>query len=68
MFFNYVWEVADAILFIQGRLHFHTPDGKRGKTNSGGPSVLIAYGPEAVGRLVVANATGKIKGKFIRLK
>lgn len=51
MFFESVWRRADAILFLEGRLHFHLPDGSRAKANSGGPSCLIAYGDAAVERL-----------------
>lgn len=41
-----VWDAADAALFLEGRLHFHLPDGSRAENNAGAPSVLIAYGPE----------------------
>lgn len=44
MFFDHVWEKADALLFLRGRLHFHHVDGTRAPANSGAPSVLIAYG------------------------
>jgi hypothetical protein len=43
MFFQHVWSKAYAILFLDGRLHFHYPDGKRAAANAGGPSCLIAY-------------------------
>lgn len=45
-FDKFVWQRADALLFIRGRLHFHRPDGVRAKGNAGGPgpSVLVAYG------------------------
>ena len=44
MFFAEVWTKATAILFLQGRLFFAYPDGTMAAHNSGGPSVLIAYG------------------------
>jgi hypothetical protein len=44
MFFDHVWRRADAVLFIEGRLHFHHVDGTRAKANAGAPSCLIAYG------------------------
>lgn len=44
MFFDCVWRSASAILFLEGRLHFHYPTGKRAPHNSGGPSCLVAYG------------------------
>lgn len=44
MFFDHVWSKATAVLFLEGRLHFHYPDGRRAEANAGGPSCLIAYG------------------------
>jgi hypothetical protein len=63
MFFDFVWSVADSLLFIEGRLHFHYVDGTRAKANSGAPSVLVAYGKEASMRLT----RSAIKGKHILL-
>jgi hypothetical protein len=45
-FFSGVWEQADALLFLRGRLFFHHPNGRRARHNAGAPSVLCAYGPE----------------------
>jgi hypothetical protein len=45
-FFGGVWEQADALLFLRGRLFFHHPNGRRARHNAGAPSVLCAYGPE----------------------
>ena len=58
-FFEYVWDKADAILFIKGRLRFHTPDGGLGGT-AGSPSVLIAYGSENVKALEDSGINGKL--------
>jgi hypothetical protein len=58
-FFDYVWDKADAILFIKGRLKFHTPDGKVAGT-AGSPSVLIAYGEENVKALETCGIEGKL--------
>ena len=44
MFYECVWGVADAVLFIQGRPHFHYVDGRRAPFNSGAPISLVAYG------------------------
>ena len=44
MFFRHVWERADAVLFLRGRLHFHHVDGRRAGANAGAPSCLVAYG------------------------
>lgn len=64
MFFDWVWDKATSVLFLEGRLYFYTPEGQRGKSNAGGPSVLIAYGEKASDRL----ENSGIKGKFIRIK
>jgi len=64
MFFKYVWSYADAVLFIEGRLYFHYVDGRRAKANSGGPSVLIAYGPDNAKRLKESN----IRGQFLTIR
>lgn len=62
-FWPYIWEAADAILFIRGRLYFRKPDGsKRG--NAGHGSVLAAYGKQNVKAL----QSSKIAGQFIKLK
>jgi hypothetical protein len=46
IWFNWVWRHAAAVLFLQGRPHFHYQDGSRAKANSGCPIALIAYGRE----------------------
>lgn len=51
MFFDYVWGRASALLFLEGRLHFHHVSGERAANNSGAPSVLVGYGQEAKIRL-----------------
>ena len=55
-FVSTVWRLADGILFLHGRPHFHYPNGERGKANSGAPICLVAYGPEATRRLAASNA------------
>jgi len=64
MFFNYVWDRADSILFIKGRLYFHYPSGERASANSGAPSVLVAYGDLNTNKL----KGSKIEGQFLKLK
>ena len=44
MFYECVWGVAESVLFIQGRPHFHYVDGRRAPFNSGAPIALVAYG------------------------
>jgi hypothetical protein len=53
-FFRGGWEHATSLLFIRGRLTFFRPDGSKPPNghNSGGPSVLIAYGKTAHERLI----------------
>ncbi len=65
MFFRYVWPYAAGMLFIRGRLTFFRPDGScsPAEHNSGGPSVLISYGPTATERL---RANVRL-GAFVRL-
>jgi hypothetical protein len=46
MFFDHVWGKVAGALFLKGRLHFYQLDGTRARGNSGGPSVLLAYGEE----------------------
>ena len=58
-FFDYVWDGADAILFIKGRLRFFTPDGTQAGT-AGSPSVLVAYGKEEVEVLRNCGIEGKL--------
>lgn len=63
MFFRTVWDRADAVLFIRGRLHFHYVDGRRAAANGGAPSCLVAYGQ----RNVQALADSGIAGQLVHL-
>lgn len=60
-FFSEVWNKAAALLFIEGRLHFHHVNGDRANSNSGAPSVLIAY---SYGDAKCLRECG-IKGKYL---
>ena len=51
MFYECVWGAADAVLFIEGRPHFHYVDGTRAPFNSGAPICLVAYGLSNVSAL-----------------
>ena len=57
-FVRTVWERATAVLFLDGRLTFHTADGARGSGNSGGPSCLVAYGPDDAATLATCDLPG----------
>lgn len=52
MFYETVWDCADAVLFIKGRPHFHYVDGSRSAANSGAPICLVAYGSKNVDSLI----------------
>lgn len=52
MFYRHVWPKADAVLFIEGRPHFHYATGQRAPFNSGAPICLIAYGQNNAQALV----------------
>jgi hypothetical protein len=60
MFFDHVWNKADSLLFIEGRLFFHYVNGERAKSNSGAPSVLVAYGSNNSEILKTCGISGKL--------
>jgi hypothetical protein len=57
---KHIWPKADAILFLEGRLFFHRPDGSRAKHNAGAPSALVAYGHDDSLRLILSDIRGHI--------
>lgn len=59
MFFRGVWDKADAIFFIKGRLKFFHVNGAQGDS-AGAPSVLIAYGKNNVEALQNCGLSGKL--------
>lgn len=61
-FHDHVWPKATSLFFIRGRLSFFHVDGRPGGT-SGAPSVLIAYGKIADGRI----NTSKMEGRYVQL-
>ena len=62
-FFETIWNKADALLFLEGRIHFCHIDGSVAKANAGAPSVLIAYGKE--NSQILKNC--EIAGKYIEI-
>ena len=62
-FHEYVFNRADALLFLQKRVKFVDQFGKVGNQPGAG-AVLIAYGADNVSALLKC----KLKGKFIRLE
>lgn len=63
LFHRYCWRAASAMLFPEGRLFFHYPDGRRADNNAGAPSVLVAYGDDDAARLEGCG----LRGAFVRL-
>lgn len=69
-FFRYVWERASALLFLRGRLDFHTVDGGTATrasgraANAGAPSVLCAYGRHDADVLAFSG----LDGQFVPLR
>lgn len=63
MFFDAVWDKADALYFIKGRLKFYHVDGTQGQS-AGAPSVLIAYGNDNAESL----RNCPLPGKYIDLR
>jgi len=59
MFCETVWRATSAVLFLEGRPHFHHADGRRARANSGAPVVLIAYGRDDTEQLRKSGLPGK---------
>jgi hypothetical protein len=60
-FFETIWRRAAALLFLEGRIHFHHINGSRAHANAGAPSVLVAYGRNNANAL----ARCEIPGSFV---
>jgi len=57
-FFKQIWQKADSVLFLRGRIHFLHPNGTRAKFNAGAPSCLVAYGANNSEILKTCGLTG----------
>jgi len=64
MFFDHIWDKADGLLFLKGRVRFYTDQGIEKDQNAGAPSVLVAYGDQNAEILRDCN----LEGKFIDLR
>lgn len=65
-FRQWVWERADAVMFLHGRLTFHTADGAAAPGNAGAPSVLVAYGRRDAHTLATCGLPGVFVPGWIR--
>ena len=63
LYHAHIFPTATSILFLKGRLSFHTPGGGKSGT-AGSPSILIAWGEEATERLKICG----IEGRLVRLR
>lgn len=59
-FVRTVWERADALLFIRGRLTFCNTSGIRSAKNAGAPSLLVAYGARDAAHLAGSGIAGTL--------
>jgi len=62
-FFEHIWNDADAILFVKGRIRFYHVSGIQAGT-PGAPSVFMAYGKDNAEAL----KNSGIKGRYLLLK
>lgn len=62
-FFEHIWNDADAVLFVKGRIRFYHISGVQAGT-PGAPSVFIAFGKENA----LALKNSGIEGRFLDLK
>lgn len=60
MFQQQVWPHVHSALFLEGRLWFHRPDGTRGESNAGGPSVLLSYSEFDTAVLIASGIRGAL--------
>lgn len=60
MFHDYVWERADSVLFLKGRVSFLDAGGVAAKANAGAPSCLVAYSPFDTAALEASGIPGKL--------
>ena len=66
VFFENIWDKADAVFFFKGRINFCHVTGEEADP-AGAPSCLIAYGKNNVQAIRSAQLEGKIEGKLIVL-
>ena len=70
MFFDHVWNAANGIFFLRGRLSFINPNklDNAADAPSGAPSVLISYDKKGERTNQSILKACKLKGKFLEIK
>jgi len=58
-FHRWVWQQADSVLFLKGRLKFYRVDGTRGQ-NANAPSCLVSYTEFDTTMLEISNLPGQL--------
>jgi hypothetical protein len=67
MFFDHVWDKANGIFFLKGRVCFCRPDGTTAP-EAGAPSVLVSYDAGASRRNHSCLKTCGLEGKFLTIR
>lgn len=67
MFFDHVWNKANGIFFLKGRVYFHRLDGSVA-ADAGAPSVLVSYDPKRARFNQNVLRGCKLKGKFLEIR
>lgn len=65
-FHREIWEKAHSVFFFEGRIKFGNKKGEF-KNTANAPSCLVSYSAEDTVKIIMANRSGKIKGKFVVL-
>jgi len=59
-FHRHVFDQAAGLLFMEGRINFHLPDGTEASGNAGAPTVLCAYGLHDLDVLAASEIAGQL--------
>jgi hypothetical protein len=65
--FEPAWKSATGVLFLEDRLYFHYPDGRRAEANSGAPACLISFGDDDARILATSGIQGYLVTSWKRL-
>ena len=64
-FHEYIWNSADGVLFFNKRVQYVDPATDKSVPGAGFPSCLVAFGREALGRMI---SRGSTHGKIVVLR